>query len=335
MRVSTNGWLYECKVDIGPHMLLPKLERLEVWGDRLVFQRETPLQISFSAIQDVQLGNWWGSSVILLTFKDFIGNVQSLRFADSNRLTPNNQGTLELHAILQRLLAEYKANAESGALVAPLPLDRSKLQAVVQEASEAQALKEVQGWGALLVIGGVVSLLGSSFLGLSPLWGAFILVVGLVAWRTKEVPWLIVIGLAIWWAALNNITLGSSQFIRSGLWQILIGGGALWRYFSLRRRLHKPISEISPVSLRWMAVLSLAGGVLAVLVFIVDVLAYALLEDPAIGDLMSEFISPLSVLGVSAGLSSLLAFKQRRVVAAIGMALGLLVILVLLYFAFA
>lgn len=41
--------LYECKVDIGPHFFIPRLEGLQVWQDRLVFQRETPLQVLFSA----------------------------------------------------------------------------------------------------------------------------------------------------------------------------------------------------------------------------------------------------------------------------------------------
>jgi hypothetical protein len=327
--MTNAGPLYECQVDIGPHVLMPKLERLEVWGNRLVFQRETPLQIPFSAVEKAELSSWWGSAVINLYYKDFIGNMQRLRFADSNRLTPNNQATRDLHTVLQRLLAEWQASRQPGALVAETPPDRARLEAVVQETGESQVRKEVQGYGVAFVLFGVVSLLASSLLGLSAAWSAFILVIGLIAWRSKELPWLIVIGLAFWWAALSNIILGSG-----GGWQIVLGGAALLRYVSLRRRLQKPVADLSPVSARWMARLSLVGGILAVLLVVASVLAYALSEEPMLGDLLSEFIAPFSVLGFSAGLSSLLAFTSRRVVALIGMLLGLAVILVVVYLYF-
>jgi hypothetical protein len=316
-------------------MGIPKLEPLQVWPDRLVFQRETPLQIPFSAIETVEMKNWWGSPAIVLHYKDFIGNPQSLRFVDSNRLSPNKQATQELHTILQRLLAEYKTNASADGLTAAAPPDRAKLESFVQETGELQAQKEVQGWGVGLILAGLLSLFAGTFLGFSPVWGAFLLLVGLVTWRSKELPWLIVIGVAIWWAAVNNLSVGGERWIRSGLWQIVIGGVALYRYVDIRRRLRKPVADLSPVAARWMAPLALLAGVLAVLGFVADVLAYAFLDDQTWGDALSTLISPLSVLAFSAGLGSLLTFKSKRVMALIGLLLGLMVILVVLFLAFA
>ena len=86
---------------------------------------------------------------------------------------------------------------------------------------------------------------------------------------------------------------------------------------------------------RWLPWLSLAGGILAALAFAAAIPGYALFEDGRLGDVLVEFVSPLTVLGVSAGLANLVTFKRHRIVSLIGLLLGLAVIVVVLFLAFA
>ena len=72
-----------------------------------------------------------------------------------------------------------------------------------------------------------------------------------------------------------------------------------------------------------------------VLTFVAAILAYALSQNETPGNILSALVSPLSVLGVSAGLSNLLSFKGHRVVSLVGLLLGLAVIVIAVLLAFA
>lgn len=335
--MTAAGPLYECKVDIGPHFFIPRLEGLQVWDDRLIFQRDTSLQIPFSAIDKVELKNWWGNRVILLHYKDFIGNMQRLRFADSNRVTPNNAKTQLLHSIMQKAISEHRDGVAADAVDASdgAPRPAAERVPIVQQAMEAQAQKEVQSWGIGFIIAGALSLVAGAFVGLNPIWGLFLLIIGLIAWRTREVPWLVIIGLAIWWAALNNLTVGSERWTSTSLFQVLIGGAVLYRYAANRKLLQAKMAEMSPVAGRWLPWLSLIGGFLALFLFVAAILAYGLSESETAGNVLVAFVSPLTVLGVGAGLANLLSFKSHRLMSVVGLALGLIVIAVITLLALA
>lgn len=342
MSTPAQAAIYQCKVDIGPHFLIPRLEPLEVWPDRLIFRRQTPLEIPLSAIENVALKNWWGTPAILLDYQDEMGQAQHLRFVDSNRITPNHARTRALFDLLQRLVHSYRQGAPPRVIVETGGGRADWVQEFVGPTLETRARREVRGWGMAFVFSGAVSLLGSSILSLDPVWGLFLVGVGLVAWRTKELPWLIVVGLFLWWAALNNVVASAGGSVRrwaaAATWQILLGALVLYRYVALRRGLQRPLEDISPVTLGWMPWATLLAGVSCLALFVLGAVgaflnALGIAIDIRLLEVVMNFVIPLAVLSAAMGLAGLVSFRRKRLISALGLGLGIVGILLILFLA--
>lgn len=333
MTMTVTAPLYECNVDIGPHFGFPKLAKLEVWPDHIVFQEPSPLDIQVRNIDDVQRALWWGDVVVKLQYHDETGQAKRLRFAASNRLTPNRTETEALFDILQRV---WRGSAAGDTVLSALPGAASAPDAALVEAVyENRVRLSVVGVAGVVLFGAVLAILGSPILGLDPIWGLVLGGVAVAAWRRPELPWLIVMTVFLWASAVVAFVTAPQPY--ASIITIILGGFAVSNYFTLRRHLTRPLAEAAPLTARWLPGVGVGAGVLAAALFVGVFAAFGLMPPtPTLRTILitvGDAVLPLAVLAFGAGLASLLSFRARRVAAALGVVLGAAIAAAVVYLA--
>ena len=102
----------------------------------------------------------------------------------------------------------------------------NQVKARVRRAEMEQSLGS---WGVGLVIFGVIHIVLSSVF--EPGWGIVLIVIGLLAFASRSRVMFLIIGFALWLAAMGNLTGGYGSWSMFGLLQIYWGFKEIVKFF--------------------------------------------------------------------------------------------------------
>lgn len=237
----------------------------------------------------------------------------------------------------QRTLAflQQKLGLEDGSVA---PAQSTTNAAVTQSAM----MRDLRSWGVWLLITGLVSV-SSIFWGnvFSPTWGVVLIGLGLSAFVIREPAMFVVFGVALVWAGFTNLLSGSGSFMFGSLLQFYLAFQQ-FRSFRLYRQAETKLAEQPALGVAdtsanagrakslfpWASIgfAGLGAGAF-VLTFVVVVLftSSQSLSETTLS--IVSWIEGLSVgsgiIGFGLGLASILSGFRFKVIAGLGMLIGL------------
>lgn len=235
-------------------------------------------------------------------------------------------------------------NQDNSALRQENMAEGTALDVRTEHLSELQeaVLKEIQSWGFVLLILGAVHIFASGFLNSS--WGILLIVVGLASFYFRSSAMLVVYAVTLAWAGISNVMSGEGGWIFFSLIQGYLAFRIFRQYFNFRREESAIGNEIQDINIGKLApersekIFPWAGCLLGALSLIgftsifFGVIIYVIAtEDENVPEFLGfteGLIINFGVLGFATGLASILSNYQWRVIAILGMAAGILTLLV-------
>jgi hypothetical protein len=197
--------------------------------------------------------------------------------------------------------------------------------------------REIRSWGWWLLIWGVIHLIGSGYLN-AP-WGVLLLLVGASSFYFREAPVFVVYGVTLAWAAVSNLTGGSTGWIIFALIQVYMAVRVFQQYFRFRhaQSIHDTsLDETERLRLEqragtffpWSGCLlsALAGvGVPGLMVLGIVLESSRPLDENMLG-LAVGFLIDFAVLGLAFSLASLLSGFRYKLVSILGLVASVLLL---------
>jgi hypothetical protein len=214
--------------------------------------------------------------------------------------------------------------------------------AVAKTWNQARMQKDVRNWGLGLIGIGVLSLILSP---MSQAWGVVLVIAGLASFIFRETAILAVYGVLLAWAAISNLASGQLAWIGFALFQAFACFITFSRYAEYRRneRARKGKGPWGPhragrsfpqigCALSALAILGLAVALAAA--FAAGI--YGTTDGTGWVTWLESLATGLAVLGLAAGVASLLSGFERRTLAVLAVAAcGLVIVFELVFLVFA
>ncbi|MBN1310587.1 MAG: hypothetical protein JXB30_04140 [Anaerolineae bacterium] len=220
--------------------------------------------------------------------------------------------------------------------------DPNALDAILQMRTPEAYLKmqgDLQNWGWILVVLGIVHLVATNFLSLPH--GLLLIAVGLLSFLVREASMFVLYAVMLAWAAVNNLMTGNTAvgWAVFGVFQVVLSVQVFRRFFVFKKvqedynanfasdRLERALSQpkrteqIFPLGSVALGVLGLLGTVCGYgIILVVGTTQHTDLLDVAGFGVDLALI--MGVLGFALGLAAILSGTSRRELSIIGTVAG-------------
>jgi hypothetical protein len=222
------------------------------------------------------------------------------------------------------------------------PID-PRVEAIKQ--AYARMLKDIRLWGQMLLLFAVLNLVGASVFN-AP-YGVMLLIVALASFYFRQASMYIVYAVTLAWAAVSNLLSSSGLWMGFGLIQLYMAWSVFRAYqhygsieTAYRDLAGQGVIEDPPTPQHAAGIFPTAGclisalALLGVVALILVIFSAIILETsvPEFVNFGAGLVVNVAVLGLAAGLAALAARYQSRVLAALGVAASLLVLIMWLAF---
>lgn len=207
---------------------------------------------------------------------------------------------------------------------------------------EEKMLREIRSWAFFLIVIGIIQIVAAGWL--SNTWGLMLIIVGLASFYFRSPAMFVIYGTTLAWAGLSNALTGLGTWVIFSLLQAYFTFQTFRQFFQYRsiifsgQALEKFSQPKSPTTedkaantFPWISLLSgLASFVGLASVFIGGIfmaMTDGLQVSPFI-NFIEGFVINFAVIGIAAGLASILLKYRYPVVSIIGIFSGILVLIV-------